>query len=292
MNRIQALPVALLRVCVAGSLFCTVAQADIVVVTQSGLTFQPQDIVIDVGDTVRWIHSGGDHTVTEGTDGTLDGNEAFHSLLDGGTPVFDLTFDAAFLAANPRPGNLYDYFCLPHFAFAMVGTVTVNEDNTGSAACDGSGGNCPCALVSAPDHGCPNTNPDGMGAKLTGSGNASVSSDTFNLTVSHGPFSKPGLILRGTADLSPGIGTIGDSEGLLCVGGSTQRGDVFATDASGNADAGGVFQGSSSFGAFANLGGSDYYQYWYRDPASSCNQNDTGAANFNFANSWKATWLP
>ena len=276
----------------AGTLFTSAAQADTVVVTQINLFFSPQDITIDVGDTVRWIRTGGAHDVTEGTDGSVDGDEAFFGLLDGSNPIFEHTFDAAFLAAHPRPGNVYDYFCSPHFNFGMVGTVTVLTDNTGSALCDGSGGNCPCGLVGAVDHGCPNTNPNGLGAALLGSGHAQVTMDTFNLTISDGPFSKPGLILRGTGDLSPGINTINDSEGLLCVGGMTQRGDVFLTDASGNADAGGVFQGASPFGAFANVGGSDYYQYWFRDPASNCNANDTGASNFNFTNSWKVSWMP
>ena len=164
--------------------------------------------------------------------------------------------------------------------------------NTGAALCDGSGGNCPCGATGAAGHGCPNTNPNGLGAVLTGSGHAQVTADTFNFNVTDAPSGKPGLILTGTADLSPGINTINDSEGLLCVGGSTQRGDVMITDTFGFVDAGGVFQGASPFGAFANVGGSDYYQFWYRDPASSCNANDTGASNFNFTNAWGVSWLP
>ncbi len=164
--------------------------------------------------------------------------------------------------------------------------------NTGSAVCDGSGGNCPCGVTGAADHGCPNTNPSGLGAKLTGSGNAQVSADTFNLAVTDCAFGKPGLILSGTVDLSPGFNNINDSEGLLCVGGSTQRGDVVMTDAFGWVDTGGVFQGSSSYGSFANVGGSDYYTFWFRDPGSSCNANNAGGANFNFSNSWGVSWLP
>ena len=97
------------------------------VVDQFGLSFSPQDLTIDVGDTVEWRWTVGDHTVTEGTGPFPTGSEAFNSLLSSSTPVFSVTFDAAFLAANPRPGNLYDYYCVPHLSFAMVGTVTVNE---------------------------------------------------------------------------------------------------------------------------------------------------------------------
>jgi plastocyanin len=276
----------------AGSLLASAAQADTAVVTQINFNFSPFDITINEGDTVRWIRTSGDHDVTSGTDGTLDGNEIFHGLLDAANPIFEHTFDSAFVAANPMPGGVYDYFCSPHFQFGMVATVTVVSDNTGSALCDGSGGNCPCARVGAVDHGCPNTNANGLGAAIVGSGNAQVSADTFNLTVTDGPANKPGLILRGTADLSPGISTINDCEGLLCVGGQTQRGDVFMTDASGNGDSGGTFQGSSPFGSSANIGGSDYYQYWFRDPGGDCNQNDNGGANFNFTNSWTVTWTP
>ena len=283
-----------LALCAAASTIalCSSSQADIVVVTQVNLSYDPQHIVINVGDTVRWVRTGGIHSVTEGTDGTIDGDELFNSPLSSSNPTFEFVFDQAFVDANPMPGGVYDYFCEPHFNFGHVASVTVVSDNTGAALCDGSGGNCPCNLVGAVDHGCPNTNPDGQGAKLTGSGHAQVSSDSFNLVVSNAPFNKPGLILAGTADLSPGINTINDSEGLLCVGGSTQRGDVFLTDASGNADPGGVFQGAQPFGAFANVSGSNYYQYWFRDPGSSCNANDTGASNFNFTNAWTVTWQP
>jgi len=97
------------------------------VVQQVGFDFIPQDITIDVGDTVEWQWSMGDHTVTEGTGPFPDGSEAFNDLLSAGNPTVSVTFDAAFLAANPRPGNLYDYYCVPHLAFGMVGTVTVAE---------------------------------------------------------------------------------------------------------------------------------------------------------------------
>ena len=98
------------------------------VVDQIGLAFFPADITIAVGDSVEWRWSAGMHDVTEGTDGTVDGDEAFYSPLDSGTQVFTFTFDAAFVAANPRPGGLYDYFCSFHFLVGHVGTVTVVSD--------------------------------------------------------------------------------------------------------------------------------------------------------------------
>ena len=101
------------------------AAAGTVQVQQVANSFAPQDIVINEGDTVVWQWSFGVHTVSEGTDGVVNGNEAFHSPLTSGTQTFSVVFDAAFLAANPRPNNRYDYFCEPHFILGMVGSVTV-----------------------------------------------------------------------------------------------------------------------------------------------------------------------
>ena len=94
-------------------------------VSQTGFSFSPANITIDGGDTVRWIWSGGDHTVTEGPGPIPAGGEAFNSLLAGSVPVFAVKFDTKFLFENPRPGNVYPYYCIPHFAFNMLGTVTV-----------------------------------------------------------------------------------------------------------------------------------------------------------------------
>lgn len=88
-------------------------------VKQIGLTFSPQNITIDQGDSVQWLWNTGLHTVTEN-------QGAFNSPLDSGNTSVTLTFDAAFLAANPRLNNRYDYHCAFHIQFGMVGSVTVN----------------------------------------------------------------------------------------------------------------------------------------------------------------------
>lgn len=99
------------------------------VVNQFGFSFSPVDLDIVVGDTVEWHWNDGDHTVTEGTGPVPNGSEAFHSLLGPGNPVVSVTFDSAFLAANPRPGNVYDYYCVPHLFANMAGTVTVSDSD-------------------------------------------------------------------------------------------------------------------------------------------------------------------
>lgn len=105
------------------------------IVNQVGFSFIPEDITIEVGDVVRWVWSNGDHTVTEGPGPIPTGGEAFNELLAPGQQVVQIVFDAQFLHDNPRPDNLYDYYCIPHFAFDMVGTVTVESpwSNEGNA---------------------------------------------------------------------------------------------------------------------------------------------------------------
>ena len=66
---------------------------------QVNFAFVPQNVVINVGDTVRWVRSGGVHDVAEGLDDIIDGTEAFFGLLDSANPIFEFTFDEAFLAA-------------------------------------------------------------------------------------------------------------------------------------------------------------------------------------------------
>ena len=92
-----------------------------------GFDFVPASLTIQEGDTVVWTWVSGFHNVVSGVDEIPDGN--FHS----GDPVndpgltFEVTFDSAFLKANPMPDNIYSYYCEVHFNFGMTGTVTVEE---------------------------------------------------------------------------------------------------------------------------------------------------------------------
>ena len=165
-------------------------------------------------------------------------------------------------------------------------------DNTGASDCDCSGGNGPCFNVSGAGRGCPNSNPNGLGAALVAAGNADTSNDTFSLSVTDAAPSKPGLILSGTASLGPnGVATVPDSAGILCVGGSTRRGAVVLTDAAGAAsfpDFQGAAYGASDIVA---PGSPVSYTYWFRDPGTSAGcTGDTGSSDFNFTNGWTVTW--
>jgi plastocyanin len=92
----------------------------------SGFSFVPQDIQINVGDTVHWTWSTApiSHNVESGVGGLHDGN--FRSGNPAGSGDFSVVFDQIFLTTNPMPDNDYPYYCAVHFAGGMTGSVTVN----------------------------------------------------------------------------------------------------------------------------------------------------------------------
>ncbi len=98
---------------------------DVIVGPGGAFVFLPDEIVIEVGDTVRWTWEGDGHNVASGlpgapTDAFLSGPPA------GAGTVFDVVFDQKFLDANPIPNNIYDYHCHPHGKmFGMIGSVEV-----------------------------------------------------------------------------------------------------------------------------------------------------------------------
>ena len=132
-------------------------------VSVSNNFYQPEDVTIDVGDTVRWTNVSGIHhnvyacTATQVGCGGETAAEAFGSGSASEFFVYEHTFTAA--GANP-------YICQPHAPF-MIGSVTV----TG-----GSGGNPPAVPDGSP--GAP-----AVAAKLTADGSSlSISWDTAACT--------------------------------------------------------------------------------------------------------------
>lgn len=85
-----------------------------------GFSFAPSTQTLNIGDQVTWVWVGGGHTVTNGTDPTLDPN--------AGT-----IFDSGFLSASPsaftwkadRTGTV-PFFCNPHFNSGMIGSLTIS----------------------------------------------------------------------------------------------------------------------------------------------------------------------
>ncbi|NIP59714.1 MAG: hypothetical protein GWM92_15470 [Gemmatimonadetes bacterium] len=78
----------------------------------TSLAFDPDDVTINVGDTVTWENEADIfHTITP------DGHSEWtrQEMNDAGQQ-FQHTFNT--------PGT-FDYFCEPHQAQGMVGTITV-----------------------------------------------------------------------------------------------------------------------------------------------------------------------
>lgn len=75
-----------------------------------GLTFSPEDAVVPAGATVVWKNLGGFHNVVA-ADGSFDSGEASN--------------DAWEYAHKFEEAGSWDYWCQPHKAQGMTGTVTV-----------------------------------------------------------------------------------------------------------------------------------------------------------------------
>jgi plastocyanin len=261
--------------------------ATTIVVTASGFSFTPANITIQVGDTVRWQRVTLSHTVTEGTDGTVDGDETFHAILDGLNPIYELTFDAAFVSANPRPGGLYDYFCEPHFP-PMVGTIQVVPVGTSFCAGDGTTATpCPCGNTGAAGKGCENSAGTG-GARLVAHG--SSGDDAVVLTSSGELSNALSIFLQGNATNANGT-PFGD--GVRCVAGSLKR---IAVNNATNGEAYYPHPGEDSIGARSAAlgdpiapGSTRWYQTYYRDPNLAFCAAPTGSS-FNVSNGITIVW--
>jgi plastocyanin len=83
----------------------------------SGPRFDPDEITIVVGDTIRFVAVSGDHTATSGT-GSDDPNSGalFNAVIDEGDD-FRYVFNSA---------GVFNYYCIPHEDDGMTGQVTVN----------------------------------------------------------------------------------------------------------------------------------------------------------------------
>jgi plastocyanin len=88
-------------------------------IDQVGLTFTPDSLDVEVGDTVVWHWSAGTHTVTNG-EGAADPNVGtlFDAPLSSAAPTFSFTFTTA---------GRVPYFCRPHETLGMKGVVIVQD---------------------------------------------------------------------------------------------------------------------------------------------------------------------
>ncbi|PLX09528.1 MAG: hypothetical protein C0596_03070 [Marinilabiliales bacterium] len=83
------------------------------VITQSGMAFDPPSITVNVGDTIKWVWTGGTHTTTSTTvpNGASEWNNPLTST--------DMEFKYKVLVAGT-----YDYHCIPHQSMGMTGSFT------------------------------------------------------------------------------------------------------------------------------------------------------------------------
>ncbi|MGB0953219.1 MAG: cupredoxin domain-containing protein [Planctomycetota bacterium] len=158
----------------AGLLLSSAATAQnnhIVEVAPVGFTFEPQDINVNVGDTVTWVWAGG------GTHDVVSDAGAFQSALVSAPNTFSVTFDGAFVASNPVGSDLYTYHCTPHRPFGMVGSVQVMDARVLSVTNFGAGLSGSIDVSGA--------NPGGtviLGYSLAGNGPFSIAMGTLSLS--------------------------------------------------------------------------------------------------------------
>ena len=89
-------------------------------VTLSGVIFDPNELTVDVGDTVKWNNVEGFHNVVPDVGNAVDIN--FTSGDPASSPwTFEFTFDT--------PG-VFSYFCVIHLSAGMTGVITVQEATT------------------------------------------------------------------------------------------------------------------------------------------------------------------
>ncbi len=97
---------------------------DVIVGPAGAHVFSPDEVVVEVGDIVRWTWDSDGHNVGSGLPG--EPTDAFLSGMPApaGT-VFEVLFDEAFTDANPIEDDLYFYHCHPHGIMGMIGSIQV-----------------------------------------------------------------------------------------------------------------------------------------------------------------------
>ncbi len=85
------------------------------IITQTGLSFSPNELTVTVGDVIRWEWTGGTHTTTSKTIPN-DASE-WDSPLTATSTSFEYTVTIA---------GVYNYVCTPHESLGMKGSFTAN----------------------------------------------------------------------------------------------------------------------------------------------------------------------
>lgn len=149
---------------------------------------------------------------------------------------------------------------------------------------DGSGVACPCGNKSpyGANAGCLNSL--GFGAKLDGSGVASISNDTLALLGANMPNSFV-LYYQGSTSQASSAGSV-FGDGKQCAAGTTVRLGIELNSGGASQYPGGgeLHVGLKGFNAAGNT---RFYQGWFRDSSTYC----TGSG-FNWTNGYRVVWTP
>ena len=105
-------------------------EADVIAAPDNEFAFEPDELTVTVGDTVRWGFASGGHNLScrpEDDDAVVlpDGAEPFASYGPEQDPEVTLvsrgeTYEHTFEVAGE-----YTYVCIPHADSGMVGTIRV-----------------------------------------------------------------------------------------------------------------------------------------------------------------------
>lgn len=102
-------------------LFFSIVKAQ-TTVTATNNVFTPADVTINLGETVEWINSEGNHNANGSLASFPSNPEGFTSGDPSSDPwTFSHTFNTL---------GIYDYRCDLHFSVGMTGTVTVQMPNS------------------------------------------------------------------------------------------------------------------------------------------------------------------
>lgn len=104
--------------------FQTHAMKHTILVWDGYYKFLPQNISIQLGDTVQWL--------------PLDSPTMVHTITSTNIPSGGASFNYIYQAPSdtffqyvPQVAGVYDYECTPHIAWGMIGTITVNTGSVG-----------------------------------------------------------------------------------------------------------------------------------------------------------------
>lgn len=99
--------------------------------TQDGqYHFEPHVLRLEPGDTVRWKLESGAHTTTAYHPANGDRPRRIPEGAEPWNSDF-LTEDGATFERTFTVEGVYDYFCIPHEGYGMIGTLVVGEPGAG-----------------------------------------------------------------------------------------------------------------------------------------------------------------